>query len=157
MQWLVTLPLEITAASITIDFWTNGSISSDVWVAVFLVLIALINMFGVKGYGEAEFVASMIKVIAVIGFIILGIILNCGGGPEGGYIGGKYWHNPGAFNNGFKGLCSVLVTAAFSYSGTEMVGLAAAETADPRNSLPTAIKQVFWSVSRHRACSQTPN
>ena len=146
MQWLVTLPLEITAASITVDFWSQGSISSNVWVAVFLALIAFINMFGVKGYGEAEFVASMIKIIAVIGFIILGIVLNCGGGPEGGYIGGKYWHDPGAFNNGFKGLCSVLVTAAFSYSGTEMVGLAAAETENPRKALPTAIKQVFWLV-----------
>lgn len=146
MQWLVTLPLELTAASITVDFWTNGSISSNVWVAVFLVLIAFINLFGVQGYGEAEFIASTIKIIAVIGFIILGIILNCGGGPEGGYIGGKYWHDPGAFNNGFKGLCSVLVTAAFSYSGTEMVGLAAAETENPREALPTAIKQVFWSV-----------
>jgi len=57
----------------------------------------------VKGYGEAEFFFSIIKVIAVIGYIILGVILNCGGGLEGGYIGGKYWRDPGAFNNGFKG------------------------------------------------------
>jgi yeast amino acid transporter len=73
---------------------------------------------------------------------ILGIILNCGGGPTEGYIGGRYWTNPGAFNNGFKGLCSVFVTAAFSFAGTELVGLAAAETANPRKSLPTACKQV---------------
>lgn len=78
---------------------------------------------------------------------ILGIILNVGGGPEGGYIGGRYWHTPGAFNNGFKGLCGVFVTAAFSFAGTELVGLAAAETANPRKSLPTAIKQVFWRIT----------
>lgn len=78
---------------------------------------------------------------------ILGIILNCGGGPVGGYIGGKYWHNPGAFNNGFKGLCSVFVNAAFAFAGTELVGLAAAETVNPRKSLPTAIKQVFWRIA----------
>lgn len=78
---------------------------------------------------------------------ILGIILNCGGGPEGGYIGGKYWYDPGAFNNGFKGLCSVFVNAAFAFAGTELVGLAAAETANPRKSLPTAIKQVFWRIA----------
>ena len=40
-----------------------------------------------------------------------------------------YWQNPGAFNNGFKGLCSCFVTAAFAFAGTELVGLAAAETA----------------------------
>ena len=77
---------------------------------------------------------------------ILGIILDIGGGPNGEYIGGKYWHRPGAFNNGFKGLCSVLVTASFAFAGTEFVGLAAAETTNPRKSLPTAIKQVFWRI-----------
>lgn len=77
---------------------------------------------------------------------ILGIILNCGGGPRGGYIGGKYWYDPGAFNNGFKGLCSVFVNAAFAFAGTELVGLAAAEAANPRKSLPTAVKQVFWRI-----------
>ncbi|TKA27784.1 hypothetical protein B0A50_04885 [Salinomyces thailandicus] len=146
MQWLVVLPLEIVAATLTIDYW-NDSINPDAFVAIFLFLIVGINLFGVKGYGEAEFVFSIIKVIAVIGFIILGIILNCGGGPNGGYIGAKFWYNPGAFNNGFKGLCSVFVTAAFAFAGTELVGLAAAETENPRKSLPSAVKQVFWRIS----------
>lgn len=78
---------------------------------------------------------------------LLGIIINIGGSPTDGYIGGRYWQDPGAINNGFKGLCSVFVTAAFAFGGTELVGLAAAETADPRKSLPTAIKQVFWRIS----------
>jgi len=73
--------------------------------------------------------------------------LNCGGGADGDYIGGRYWHDPGAFHNGFKGLCSVFVTAAFAFAGTELVGLAAAETKNPRKSLPTAVKQVFWRIS----------
>jgi len=141
------LPLEIVAATLTINYWTHGSINNNAWVAIFLVVIVTINLFGVKGYGEAEFVFSIIKVIAVVGYIILGIILAAGGGPQGEYIGGSHWQNPGAFNNGFKGLCSVFVTAAFSFSGTELVGLAAAETANPRKSLPTAVKQVFWRIT----------
>ncbi|EON66748.1 hypothetical protein W97_05994 [Coniosporium apollinis CBS 100218] len=147
LQWLVVLPLEIVAASLTIEFWNHGRINNNAWVAVFLVLIISINMFGVKGYGEAEFVFSIIKIIAVIGFIILGVILNCGGGPNGEYLGGRYWNDPGPFNHGFKGLCSVFVTAAFAFAGTELVGLAAAETANPRKSLPTAVKQVFWRIT----------
>jgi amino acid transporter len=146
MQWLVVLPLEIIAASITIDFW-NEKYNNAIFVTIFLVLIISINLFGVKGYGEAEFMFSIIKVIAVIGFIIMGIIINCGGNQDGGYIGGKYWIDPGPFNSGFKGLCSVFVTAAFAFAGTELVGLAAAETANPRKSLPTAIKQVFWRIT----------
>ena len=149
LQWLVVLPLEIVAATFTIEFWTKNTkvVDNNVYVTIFLVLIVVINLFGVKGYGEAEFIFAIIKITAVIGFIILGIIINIGGGPEGGYIGGMYWRNPGPFNNGFKGLCSVFVNAAFAFSGTELVGLAAAETANPRKSLPTAVKQVFWRIS----------
>ncbi len=102
----------------------------------------VLNFFGVKGYGEAEFVFAIVKVTAIIGYIILAVIINVAGGPNGDYIGFKLWHNPGAFHNGFKGLCSTFVTAAFAFGGTELVGLAAAETENPRKALPTAIKQV---------------
>jgi len=54
---------------------------------------------------------------------------------------------PGAFAHGFRGFCSVFVTAAFSFSGTELVGLAAAEAKNPLKSLPGAIKQVFWRIT----------
>jgi amino acid transporter len=87
----------------------------------------------------------MIKIIAVIGFIILGIVIDCGGAPKGGYIGAKYWRDPGAFTD-FKGFCSVFVTAAFAFGGTEMAGLAAAEAANPAKSIPKATKQVFWRI-----------
>ncbi|OWB74555.1 hypothetical protein B5S31_g4358 [[Candida] boidinii] len=146
MQWLVVLPLELVAAAMTIDYW-NSTINSAAWVVIFYVVVVFINFFGVKGYGEAEFLFSIIKVIAVIGFIILGIVLVCGGGPHGGYMGGEYWHHPGAFSHGFHGVCSVFVTAAFSFSGTELAGLAAAETENPRKSLPSATKQVFWRIT----------
>jgi amino acid transporter len=151
LQWLVVFPLELVAASLTIGFWSSdgtaaATVNPDAWVALFYVMIALINLFGVKGYGEAEFVFSIIKVIAVVGFIILGIVINCGGGPNEGYIGGRYWHDPGAFSHGFKGVISVFVNAAFAFAGTELVGLASAETENPRRHLPRATKQVFWRI-----------
>ncbi|KAK6457031.1 amino acid permease-domain-containing protein [Scheffersomyces xylosifermentans] len=145
MQFFVLLPLELVAASITIKYW-NSTINSDVFVIVFWVAIVFITLLGVKGYGEAEFIFSLIKVLAVIGFIIMSIVLICGGGPSHEFIGGVNWRNPGPFANGFKGVVSTFVTAAFSYGGTEMIGLTAAETADPRKTLPKAIKQVFWRI-----------
>ncbi len=138
-----TLPLQLVAASITIQYW-NDTINSAAFVGIFYVLIVVINIFGVKGYGEAEFVFSLIKVVTIIGFFILALVLICGGGPQGGYIGAKYWHDPGCLANGFKGVCSVFVTAAFSYMGTELVGITAAETGNPRKTIPAATKQVFW-------------
>lgn len=80
-------------------------------------------------------------------YSILGAIINCVGVDNSGYIGGKYWVNPGAFNNGFRGFCSVLVIAAFAFSGTELVGLAAAETYNPSRSIPTAVKVRKWRGS----------
>ncbi|CAH2351588.1 general amino-acid permease Gap1p [[Candida] railenensis] len=145
MQFLVLLPLELVAASITIKYW-NTELNSDIFVAVFWLAVLFITLLGVRGYGEAEFVFSLIKVIAVIGFIILSIVLICGGGPSHEFIGGKYWRSPGPFANGFKGVCSVFVTAAFSFGGTEMVGLTASESENPRKSLPKAIKATFWRI-----------
>lgn len=117
-----------------------------IWVAVFLVVLTSIQFFGVRGYGEVEFVLSTIKIAACAGFIILGIVINCGGVGNRGYIGAKYWHEPGAFANGFNGFCSVFVTAAFAFGGTELVGLAAAESENPRKAIPAATKQVFWRI-----------
>lgn len=82
---------------------------------------------------------------------LLGIVINCGGGIDTGYIGAKYWRDPGAFHNGFKGLCSVFVTAAFAFAGTELVGLAAAETANPRKSLPT-VRTFYYSDVFYSTC-----
>ncbi|ORY69980.1 amino-acid permease inda1 [Pseudomassariella vexata] len=146
LAWLTVLPFELIAASITIQFWRTD-INMGVWVAVFLVVLTVIQFFGVKGYGEVEFVLSMIKIAACTGFIILGIVINCGGVGDQGYLGVKYWHDPGAFRNGFNGFAGVFVLAAFAFGGTELVGLAAAESANPRKAIPQATKQVFWRIA----------
>ncbi|KAI9726051.1 MAG: hypothetical protein M1828_002059 [Chrysothrix sp. TS-e1954] len=148
IQWLTILPFEITAASLTIQYWRTD-INIGVWIATFLAALIIVQYFGVRGYGETEFVLAMIKITACTGFIIFGIIVNCGGVPTDnrGYIGAHYWHDPGAFLNGFKGFCSVFVTASFAFAGTELTGLAAAEAEDPRRQLPKATKQVFWRIA----------
>ncbi|EPE04887.1 amino-acid permease inda1 [Ophiostoma piceae UAMH 11346] len=145
ISWLTILPFELTAASVTIRFWRED-LNEGIWIATFLVILIIIQVFGVRGYGEVEFFLSCIKIAACTGFIILGIIINCGGVGNQGYLGAKYWHDPGAFNNGFNGFASVFVVAAFAFGGTEMVGLAAAESANPAKSIPQATKQVFWRI-----------
>lgn len=62
------LPLEIIAASITIEYW-NSQIDKAIFVTIFLGIIIAINLCGVRGYGEAEFVFAIIKVTVVIGFM----------------------------------------------------------------------------------------
>jgi yeast amino acid transporter len=149
-QWAVVVPLELTVCSISIAYW-NDQISPAVWITIFWVFIIAVNVFGTLGYAEEEFWSAMIKLTATVIFIIIAFVLVLGGGPENGqyseYWGARLWYEPGAFNNGFKGFCSVFVTAAFAFSGTELVGLAAAESENPTKSLPSAIKQVFWRIT----------
>jgi len=150
ISWLTVLPFEISAACNIIHYWQGSEgINNAAWIVPLLVLLVVIQFFGVKGYGEVEFVISVIKITACLGFMILGIIINCGGVPtdDRGYIGARYWHTPwSAFLNGFHGFCGVFVTAAFAYTGTELVGLAAAETQNPTKEIPRASKQVIWRI-----------
>lgn len=118
---------------------------------MFWLVIIVVNIFGTLGYAEEEFWSSCFKLAAIVIFMIVAVILICGGGPSNGefdtYQGAKLWYDPGAFQNGFRGFCGVFVTAAFSFSGTELVGLAAAESNNPAKALPGAIKQVFWRIT----------
>ncbi|KAI0189884.1 amino acid permease/ SLC12A domain-containing protein [Astrocystis sublimbata] len=149
-QWAVVVPLELTVCSISISYW-NAEISAAVWISIFWGFIIFVNVFGTLGYAEEEFWSSLIKLSATVIFIIIGFVLVLGGGPSDGlyseYWGARLFWEPGAFANGFKGFCSVFVTAAFAFSGTELVGLAAAEAHNPSKSLPSAIKQVFWRIT----------
>ncbi|KAH7304027.1 amino acid permease/ SLC12A domain-containing protein [Stachybotrys elegans] len=149
-QWLIVLPFELVVCSFTVSYWDDQT-SGAVWITLFWVVIIVVNIFGTLGYAEEEFWSSCFKLAAVVIFMIIAVILICGGGPSGGqydsYWGARLWYEPGAFQNGFPGFCSVFVTAAFSYAGSELVGLAAAEAKNPAEALPSAIKQVFWRIT----------
>lgn len=151
ISWLTVLPFEISAACNIIHYWPGSEgINNSAWIVPLLVALVAIQFFGIRGYGEVEFVLSLMKIIACIGFMILGIIINVGGVPTDprGYIGGEYWNAPySAFLNGFHGFCAVFVTAAFAYTGTELTGLAAAETVDPKKEIPRASNQVIWRIA----------
>jgi amino acid transporter len=150
ISWLTVLPFEISAACNIIHFWPGSEgINNAAWIVPLLIALIVIQFFGVKGYGEVEFVLSIMKIFACLGFMLLGIIICCGGVPTDprGYIGAAYWHSPWeAFRNGFPGFCSVFVTASFAYTGTELTGLAAAESANPLKEIPKASKQVVWRL-----------
>ncbi|KAG2110159.1 amino acid permease [Suillus cothurnatus] len=126
-----------------------------VWVAMCFVVVLTINMLGTGAYGEAEFIFASIKVITINGLIILGIVIDLGGGPNHDRIGFRYWKNPGPFvqYNGiqgakgqFIGWWAVLTQAAFSFIGTEIVAIAAGEAKNLRRTLPKAIRRVYVRI-----------
>ncbi|GAB0135272.1 hypothetical protein EsDP_00003616 [Epichloe bromicola] len=151
-SWSITFGVELTAAGLIIQLW-NDTISIGVWIAIFWVMFTAVNFFPVRYFGEMEMWFSSVKVITVIGFIIFAICVNAGAGQQG-YIGFKYWTYPGAFREylveggigKFVGFWSVLVTAGFSYQGSELVGIGAGETENPRKAIPKAIKSTYWGI-----------
>ena len=150
IQWAAVLPLELVVAGLTVNYW-GANVSNAIWITIFWLVIIGISVFGVLGYAEEEFWVAILKLSTIIIFLIMGLIFVCGGGPSDGlygeYWGARTWYDPGAFKNGFLGFCGVFVTAAFAFSGTELVGLAAAESETPQQSLPSAVKQVFWRIT----------
>ncbi|USW54840.1 hypothetical protein Slin15195_G081590 [Septoria linicola] len=153
-SWAITYALELTASGLIIQYWAPD-LNVGIFIGVFWVVITAINFLPVSFYGEVEFWFALIKVITVIGFLIFGICINAGAGQQG-YIGFEYYHTPGAFAEylvtgnaalaKFVGFWAVLIQAGFSYQGTELVGIAAGETDNPRKNVPAAIKKTFYRI-----------
>lgn len=146
LSWAISFPSELIGCAMTIRYW-NSSVNPAVWVAIFYVFILALNLIGVRGFAETEYFLSIFKILAIIIFLIIGIVLICGSGPHSkGYIGAKYWHDPGSFEKPvFKSLCNTFVSAAFSFGGTELVVLTAAESRKVE-SVSRAAKGTFWRI-----------
>ncbi|KAM5354804.1 hypothetical protein ACJ41O_001450 [Fusarium nematophilum] len=151
-SWSLTFALELTAAGLIIQYW-DKSLNIGIWIAVFWVLFTLANFLPIRWFGEFEMWFSSIKVVTIVGFILFSICINAGVGDQG-YLGFKYWKDPGAFaqyledgpTGTFIGFWFVLITAGFSYQGAELVAIGAGETKDPRKSIPSAMRWTFWGV-----------
>lgn len=152
-SWSITYALELVAAGLIIQWW-NSDLSIGIFITIFWVPITLVNFLPVDLFGEFEFWFASIKVVALVGFWIFAIIMNAGGvGPQG-YIGFKYWNEPGAFAPylaegpvaKFVGFWAVLIQAGFAFQGTELCAIGAGESANPRKTMPQAIRRTFWSI-----------
>ncbi|MCY1399441.1 Aromatic amino acid transport protein AroP [compost metagenome] len=136
---------ELTAVGKYIQFWWP-EVPTWASAAAFFVLINLINLANVKVFGEAEFWFALIKVVAIIGMIILGIyLLVSGTGGEQAAVS-NLWSHGGFFPNGLEGLVMVLAIIMFSFGGLELVGITAAEASEPKKVIPKAINQVIYRI-----------
>ncbi|KAJ5784318.1 Amino acid/polyamine transporter I [Penicillium pulvis] len=146
--WVMIIPAEITAAVSVLKFWPEtDALPLAVYITIFLVVIALANLFHVRIYGYIEYYMSFIKCAAIILMIFFLFIMTSGGIPAThGPIEFRYWKNPGAFKNGMKGIAKAFVQAAFSFGGGEHVAVIAGEIANPRNTIKKTVRPVFWRM-----------
>lgn len=152
ITWAVTYALELVVAGMIVQWW-NDEINIGILITIFYVPTTLINYLPVNVFGELEFYLASIKVVALVGFMIFGICINAGAGDQG-YLGFKYWKEPGAFapyiadgdTGKFVAFWAVLIQAGFAFQGTELVAIGAGESANPRVTMPRAIRNTFWSI-----------
>ncbi|MBC1591934.1 amino acid permease [Listeria welshimeri] len=144
-NWAITLAVDISTAAIIVQFWLPNT-PAWLWSAIFLILIFGLNALSVKAYGESEYWFSIIKVATVIIFLIVGVLTIVGilGGEAIGFS--NFTTGDAPFKGGFFAILGTFLIAGFSFQGTEMVGIAAGESATPEKSVPKAIKQVFWRI-----------
>jgi amino acid transporter len=152
-SYLVSIPAELSAAAVIVEFWVT--VNNAIWITVFGALMVATALLFVRVYGELEFGFSMIKIMLVIGINIMALVITCGGGPDGQSIGFRYWRNPGPFVQyldvpgswgQFLGFWTTLNNALYAYSGMENITVAAAETRCPRQAIPKAARRIFARV-----------
>lgn len=151
--YIVSIPSEIVAAAIIIEFWVT--INNAVWITIFGILMLVTALLFVRVYGELEFGFSMLKIMLVVGINIMALVITCGGAPNHIVIGFTYWNSPGPFVQylgvsgslgRFLGFWKAFDNALYSYSGIENITIAAAETRNPRRAIPMAAKRIFIRI-----------
>ncbi|PWY70113.1 amino acid transporter [Aspergillus eucalypticola CBS 122712] len=147
-SWVICIPAEITAAVSVLEFWpATEVVPLAAYITIFLVVIAAANCFGVRIYGHVEYIMSFVKILAIFVMIFFMFIMTSGGIPAThGPIEFRYWRNPGAFNNGIKGISKAFVQALFSFGGGEHIAVIAGEAKDPRRTIKRTVYPVFWRM-----------
>lgn len=145
-NWAVTIAAELVAAQLVMSFWFP-EVPGIYWSAIFLGIMFGLNVISARGFGESEFWFALIKVVTVVIFIGVGLATIFGimhGVESPGFS--NFTMGDAPFVGGFQAMVGVAMIAGFSFQGTELIGIAAGESENPRKNIPIAIRQVFWRI-----------
>ena len=138
---MVVVGSEVVAASIYCKFWFPGT-PSWVWIGLFSLVILYVNTSSIGNLGTFEYWLSMVKVVTIVAFLILGTALLMGVGfPKLGLA--NYTAHGGFLPNGWKGVGLGVILGLFSFFGIEVVGSTAGEAEDPKVAVPKALRKTL--------------
>ncbi|WP_258059654.1 amino acid permease [Rathayibacter rathayi] len=154
LNWAMTAIADVTAVALYVKYWSLFS-SVPQWLLALIALVAVLslNLVSVKVFGELEFWFALIKVTALVVFLVIGVVVLAAGWPlQAGTVtvdpGISLWHNNGGvFPGGLIASVLVVQGVVFAYSGVELVGTAAGETAEPAKVIPRAINSVILRIA----------
>jgi gamma-aminobutyrate permease len=143
----VVVAIEGIGAAAIMTGWFPGT-ESWMWVALFMLVFAGTNLTAVKNFGEYEFWFALLKVLAIIGFLALGVLAMLGLLPGTESPGGSnLFGSGGFFPQGSEGLILGLLASVFAYGGLETVTIAAAESENPVRGVATAVRTAMWRIA----------
>jgi AAT family amino acid transporter/D-serine/D-alanine/glycine transporter len=147
LMWVLVGTAEITGIGVFMRHWFPDM---PQWIPALAAvgLLYTVNMTAVKSYGELEYWLALVKVVTIVGMLICGVmILVFGLGVAGQRAGvSNLWAYGGFFPHGWQGILDALPAALFAFGGLEIIGLTAAETERPEQSLPRAINGVAYRI-----------
>jgi len=144
--WVLVIPVEATAAAAILSDLVGAP--QWVWALAVTLLLTVTNLISVGNYGEFEFWFALIKVVAIVAFIGIGIAAILGLIPDSQVSGiDQLWQPDGFMPNGFGAVIAGMLVTMFSFMGTEIVTIAAAESPDPTTGISKAVNSVIWRIS----------
>ncbi|MGE7665070.1 amino acid permease [Ureibacillus composti] len=140
--WIMTAMADIIAVGVYVRYWFD--IPQWIPALACLVILLFLNLLTVKLFGELEFWFAIIKVITIVALIAIGIfMLVTGFETNTGKVSvSNLWEHGGLFPNGLTGFLFAFQMVVFAFVGVELVGVSAAETADPKKNIPSAINKI---------------
>ncbi len=149
LDWAVTVMADITAVALYLHYWSLfRPVPQWVLALVALAIVFVLNMLSVRMFGEAEFWFALIKVAAIVAFMLIAIWAIIVGAPVADTTAG--FHNitdgGGFFPLGIAPVFALTLGVIFAFGGTEMVGVAAGEAAEASRVLPKAINSMILRI-----------
>ncbi|GLZ88303.1 amino acid permease [Metapseudomonas resinovorans] len=130
---------EITAAAMYMKYWFPD-VPGGYWMASFSAALVLANVLSVKVFGAIEYLFSLLKLCAIVAFILLGAWVIYGAPADSGIGFANYTNDRGFFPNGYWGTWVAVIVAFFSYLSIEMIAVAAGEAKDPKRAVTRAFR-----------------
>jgi L-asparagine transporter-like permease len=142
---IIAIGAEVTAVAIYFAFWFP-SVPGWIWVVLVSAALISVNAMHVGSFGEFEYWFAMIKVVAIVAFIVIGVAL-VSGFPYGHAVGlTNLTANGGFFPHGFRGVWLALTLAITSYMGVEVIAVTAGEAQHPEKSIPRAMRTIVFRL-----------
>jgi AAT family amino acid transporter len=142
---IIAIGAEVTAAGIYLSFWFP-TVPQWIWVVLLSAALVALNSMKVNHLGEFEYWFAMVKVGAIVAFIIIGLSLILGPRSGGAMGFANLTRHGGFLPEGWKGVWLSLTITVTSYMGVEIIAVTAGEAENPLVTIPRAMRSIVWRL-----------